>query len=201
MSSMSMATHAAHGREASNDFTAQPLGKIGVWWFLASEIMVFGGLIGSYILSRIAAGGWAAERAHVNTRLAVINTLVLVTSSLTVVEAHAAAEADQRGRARQFLLLTVLLGCTFLGIKGFEYSGELSHGLTPAAGLFWSFYYTMTGLHGVHVLIGVIINFALFLATGGSAWPRLKHRIEYAGLYWHFVDVVWIFLFPLLYLA
>ncbi len=171
MSSIAIARHPhATGPEGASDgFMAQPLGRIGVWWFLASEIMVFGGLIGSYILSRIAAGGWAAERAHVNTRLAVINTLVLVTSSLTVVEAHAAAEAGRRAGARRFLLLTVLLGCTFLGIKGFEYSGELAHGLTPATGLFWSFYYTMTGLHGLHVLIGVLINFGLFLATGGAA--------------------------------
>jgi len=198
---MSAAAMAKRVEVDTREFTAQPLGKVGVWWFLASEIMVFGGLIGSYILSRIAAGGWAAERAHVNTRLAVINTIVLVTSSLTVVEAHAAAEADERGRARQFLLFTVLLGCTFLGIKVYEYAGEFAHGLTPASGLFWSFYYTMTGLHGLHVLAGVIVNFSLFAATGGAAWPRLKHRIEYAGLYWHFVDVVWIFLFPLLYLA
>ena len=185
----------------SQEFTAQPLGKIGVWWFLASEIMVFGGLMGSYILSRIAAGGWVAERAHVNTRIAIINTIVLVTSSFTVVKAHAAAEADNRGRARQFMLLTVLLGCTFLCFKGYEYSREIEHGFTPATSLFWSFYYTMTGLHGLHVLVGIIINFSLFLAAGGGSWPRIKHRFEYAGLYWHFVDVVWIFLFPLLYLA
>src|SRR5512135_202409 len=94
---------------ATRDFTRLPLGKVGMWWFLASEIMVFGGLLGSYILSRIAAGGWVVERAHVNTRLAVINTLVLLTSSLTIVEAHAAAENAQRERTRNFLLLTVLL--------------------------------------------------------------------------------------------
>ena len=185
----------------SQEFTAQPLGKIGVWWFLASEIMVFGDLMGSYILSRIAAGGWVAECAHVNTRIAIINTIVLVTSSFTVVKAHAAAEADNRGRARQFMLLTVLLGCTFLCFKGYEYSREIEHGFTPATSLFWSFYYTMTGLHVLHVLVGIIINFSLFLAAGGGSWPRIKHRFEYAGLYWHFVDVVWIFLFPLLYLA
>jgi heme/copper-type cytochrome/quinol oxidase subunit 3 len=185
----------------ADDFTGQPLGKIGIWWFLASEIMVFGGLIGAYIVSRIAAGGWAAERAQVNTRLAAVNTLVLLTSSLTVVEAHAAAEANARGRARQYLLATVLLGCAFLGIKGYEYAVEIGHGLTPASNLFWSFYYTMTGLHGLHVLAGILVNFTLFVAAGGTAWPRIKHRIEYAGLYWHFVDVVWIFLFPLLYLA
>jgi heme/copper-type cytochrome/quinol oxidase subunit 3 len=198
---MSAAAVAEHPHADSHEFMGQPLGKVGIWWFLASEIMVFGGLLGSYILSRIAAGGWAAERAHVNTKLAVINTLVLVTSSLTVVEAHAAAEADQRDRARRFLLFTVLLGCAFLCIKGYEYSVEIEHGLTPASGLFWSFYYTMTGLHGLHVLVGVLVNFILFLATGGAGWSRIKHRIEYAGLYWHFVDVVWIFLFPLLYLA
>jgi heme/copper-type cytochrome/quinol oxidase subunit 3 len=198
---MSVMSVADRPHVASREFTAQPLGKVGIWWFLASEIMVFGGLIGSYILSRIAAGGWVVERAHVNTRLAVINTLVLVTSSLTVVEAHAAAEAEQRGRARNFLLATVLLGCMFLCIKAYEYSGELTHGFTPGSGLFWSFYYTMTGLHGLHVLAGIIINFALFIAAGGRSWTKVQHRVEYAGLYWHFVDVVWIFLFPLLYLA
>jgi len=198
---MSSIAIAEHPHAESQEFTAQPLGKVGVWWFLASEIMVFGGLIGSYILSRIAAGGWAAERAHVNTRIAIINTIVLVTSSFTIVKAHAAAEADDCRRTRRFMLATVLLGCTFLCIKGFEYSREIEHGFTPATSLFWSFYYTMTGLHGLHVLVGIIINFALFLAVGGAGWPRIKHRIEYAGLYWHFVDVVWIFLFPLLYLA
>jgi len=198
MSAMSV-TEGVHA--TSRDFARQPLGKVGVWWFLASEIMVFGGLMGSYILSRIAAGGWAAERAHVNTRLAVINTLVLLTSSLTIVEAHAAVDADQRSRVRTFLLATVLLGCMFLGIKAFEYSHEIENGLTPASGLFWSFYYTMTGLHGLHVLIGIIINFSLFVAAGGRNFSRIQHRVEYAGLYWHFVDVVWIFLFPLLYLA
>ncbi len=205
MSSMAVAkppeTGALDQTVESGAFMRQPLGRIGVWWFLASEIMVFGGLMGSYILSRISAGGWTAERAHVNTRLGIINTFVLLTSSLSIVQAHAAVEADQRSRARRFLLITVLLGLTFLGIKGVEYSGEIEEGLVPAAGLFWSFYYTMTGLHGLHVFIGILINFALFLATGGASWQRLKHRIEYAGLYWHFVDVVWIFLFPLLYLS
>jgi heme/copper-type cytochrome/quinol oxidase subunit 3 len=186
---------------ASREFSALPLGRVGVWWFLASEIMVFGGLIGSYILCRLAAGGWAAERAHVNTTLAVINTVVLVTSSLSIVEAHAAVEARQTSRVRLFLLITVLLGCTFLGIKAFEYSGEIAHGLMPSSGTFWSFYYTMTGLHGLHVLIGIIINLSLAVATARPAWGRIEHRVEYAGLYWHFVDVVWIFLFPLLYLA
>jgi heme/copper-type cytochrome/quinol oxidase subunit 3 len=197
MTTMTM-TEGVHAE--NREFTHQPLGKVGIWWFLASEIVVFGGLLGSYILARIANGGWAAERAHVNTTLAILNTIVLVTSSFTVVEAHAAAEANHRARARQFLLLTVLLGCTFLGVKAFEYSHEIMNGITPASGLFWSFYYTMTGLHGFHVLVGIVVNFILWLATA-SRWDSLRHRIEYAGLYWHFVDVVWIFLFPLLYLS
>ena len=91
MADQSDASALGHERHAGGEFMAQPLGKVGVWWFLASEIMVFGGLIGSYILCRINAGGWVAERAHVNTRLGVLNTLVLLTSSLTIVEAHAAA--------------------------------------------------------------------------------------------------------------
>jgi heme/copper-type cytochrome/quinol oxidase subunit 3 len=197
MSAMAVAEHSHEDRV----FTHQPLGKVGVWWFLASEIMVFGGLIGTYILSRIGHGGWEVERAHVSATMAVINTAVLVTSSLSVVQAHAAAEANDRRRARMFLLLTVILGSVFLMNKGIEYSREFGHGFTPASGLFWSFYYTMTGLHGLHVLVGVIVNFVLWLALTETAWAAIKHRVEYVGLYWHFVDVVWIFLFPLLYLS
>src|SRR5512135_2835870 len=106
---MSVMSIAERPHVASRDFTRQPLGKVGMWWFLASEIMVFGGLMGSYILSRVAAGGWIAERAHVNTRIAIINTIVLVTSSFTVVKAHAAADADDRAGVRRFMLATVLL--------------------------------------------------------------------------------------------
>ena len=178
-------------------------GKLGVWWFLASEIMVFGGLIGSYALFRVAHGGWAEQASHVNWRLGAVNTLVLVTSSLTMILAHNSVRSDRRQRAARFLLATVLLGLTFLGIKAIEYSREIGEGLTPASGMFWSFYYIMTGLHGLHVLGGIILNATLFLAAvRGTLWSKhLSDRVEFAGLYWHFVDVVWIFLFPLLYLA
>jgi len=183
------------------NLAALPVGRAGMWWFLASEVMVFGGLIASYVLSRAAAGGWAAERAHVDAHLAAINTVILVTSSLTIVQAHVAAETNDQRRTRLFLLLTVLLGLAFLGNKGYEYSIEIGHGYTLQAAGFWGFYYAMTGLHGLHVLAGVIVNLVLFFALGGRGWERIRHRVEYAGLYWHFVDVVWIFLFPLLYLA
>jgi heme/copper-type cytochrome/quinol oxidase subunit 3 len=197
---MTMTATAPLTDESSRDIARLPVGRVGMWWFLASEIMVFGGLMGTYVLSRIAAGGWGLERAHVNTRLAALNTLVLITSSLSAVQAHAAAERDDAGATRRYLLLTVLLGCTFLGIKAYEYWGELAHGFTPATNLFWSFYYTMTGLHGLHVVAGIIANLSLALAVGGR-WPTIRHRVEFVGLYWHFVDVVWIFLFPLLYLS
>ena len=179
-----------------------PAAKVGVWWFLASEIMIFGGLIACYVLYRIAHGGWGAESAHVNWRIGSINTLVLVTSSLTMVLAFAAVGADDRKWVRNFLAFTVLLGVTFLGIKVYEYSTEISAGFLPSTGLFWSFYYTVTGLHGLHVLAGIIVNLVLLVsAARGTLWPRAQHRVEFAGLYWHFVDVVWIFLFPLLYLT
>jgi heme/copper-type cytochrome/quinol oxidase subunit 3 len=193
-----------HGgpQTVTTDVVGVPRGKLGVWWFLASEVMVFGGLIGCYILARFAAGGWEAEAAHVNTRIGAINTLILVTSSLTIVEAFAAVQLGRRQRAAAFLLASGLLGCTFLGIKAYEYATEISHGFLPWTGPFWSFYYTMTGLHGLHVIGGIAVNLGLFvMAAVGRHWDRVGHRVELAGLYWHFVDVVWIFLFPLLYLS
>lgn len=174
-------------------------GKIAIWWLIASELMIFGGAVGSYLLYRMTSPGWSAEAAHLSTPLAAINTFVLLTSSMTMVMAFAAFEKnDQRG-VLNFLLLTILLGLTFLGIKSYEYTTHILEGATPWAGLFWSFYYMMTGLHALHVLAGVIANFVLFLILRGGL--KYGHRVEIAGLYWHFVDIIWIFLFPLLYLT
>ena len=177
--------------------SAIPAGKVGVWWFLASEIMVFGGLIASYLVFRLGSGGWHEAAAHVNVTLGAVNTLILLTSSLTVVQAFAAAEREDAPALRLFLGLTILGGLGFLGIKAIEYTTEIRAGFTPGAGIFWSFYYTMTGLHGLHVLGGIVVNVILFLGSR----IRTPRRVELAGLYWHFVDVVWIFLFPLLYLS
>ena len=174
-------------------------GKVGVWWFLASEIMVFGGLIASYIVFRLGGSGWADASHHLSLPLAAVNTLVLLTSSFTVVQAFAAADRGDLRALRTNLALTIVGGLVFLGIKAIEYMTEIRAGFTPGAGIFWSFYYTMTGLHGLHVLGGIVVN-AVVLATEGRS-ARHPQRIELAGLYWHFVDVVWIFLFPLLYLA
>jgi heme/copper-type cytochrome/quinol oxidase subunit 3 len=188
---MSVATQVHEGAAALR-------GKVAVWWFLASEIMLFGSLIASFVLSRLG-GAAAVDHAHLNVTVAAINTFVLLTSSYTMVEAYAAAARGDRRRLGVFLALTVLAGLGFLGIKAYEYAGEIAHGYTPWAGTFWSFYYTMTGLHALHVLVGVIVNGLLLLAPRlGLARP---YRVEAAGLYWHFVDVVWIFLFPLVYLS
>ena len=176
-------------------------GKMGLWWFLASEIPVFGGLIASYIVVRLGSSGWFEASSHLNFSLALVNTFVLLTSSLTMVLAFAAVEDKNPKRLRLNLLLTLLLGLTFLAIKGFEYAGEIAHGFTPGAGIFWSFYYGMTGLHAVHVLGGIVVNLILLIAALRDTLKPNEHRVELAGLYWHFVDIVWIFLFPLLYLT
>jgi heme/copper-type cytochrome/quinol oxidase subunit 3 len=173
--------------------------KVAVWWFLASEIMVFGGLIASYVVFRLGGTGWAEAAHHLSVTLAAVNTLVLLTSSYTVVRAFVAAEQGDAGAFRTNLVLTILGGLVFLGIKAIEYTIEIRAGFTPGTGIFWSFYYTMTGLHALHVLGGLVVNAVILIGARSSL--RHPHRVELAGLYWHFVDVVWIFLFPLLYLA
>ena len=179
-----------------------PAARLALWLFLASEIMIFGGLISSFVLLRLAHGGWNAEAAHVHWRIGAFNTLVLLTSSLTMALACTGARDGMPRRRRTCLGLTILLGATFLSVKAYEYSLEFSQGLTPSSGLFWAFYYTLTGLHSLHVFGGIVVNAALWVAAGrAQLWSLVQRRIEYAGLYWHFVDVVWIFLFPLVYLS
>ncbi|OGK79450.1 MAG: hypothetical protein A2W08_17290 [Candidatus Rokubacteria bacterium RBG_16_73_20] len=190
---MSAAVH-AHAEAAG----AAARGKVAVWWFLASEVMLFGGLISSFVVARLG-GAAHAEPGQLNVTVAAINTFILLSSSYTMVEAYAAAERGDRRGMRLLLALTVLGGLAFLGVKAYEYTGEIAHGFTPWAGPFWSFYYTLTGLHALHVLVGVVLNATLCAdARLGLGRP---YRVELAGLYWHFVDIVWIFLFPLVYLS
>jgi len=176
-----------------------PTGRLAVWWVIASEIVIFGGLLGSYIMFRLSHDAFAEHAAHTNTWIGAVNTLVLLTSSLFAVLGHKAADSGDGPKAARFLYLTALGGLIFAGIKfGYEWPTEIAHGFTISSNLFWSFYYTAAGIHAAHVVAGVIIM--LIIA------PRAKrnlelHRVELIGLYWHFVDVVWIFLFPLLYIA
>lgn len=185
----------ATGRSA----TGIPTGRLAVWWVVASEIVIFGGLIASYLLNRFLHGSWAEAAAHTNTFIGGINTFWLLTSSFFVVIAHEAAEKKDIVKARKFLWLTILLGGFFMGFKSYEYYSEVVKGYTLFTSNFWGFYYLATGLHGFHVLCGMVIMG--IIAEKDVKHGQNLHRVENIGIYWHFVDIVWIFLFPLLYIA
>jgi cytochrome c oxidase subunit 3 len=177
--------------------------KLGIWLFLASEVMLFGALFSSYILLRVGHSNWPVQSEILNVRLAFINTIILISSSVTMVMAWASLRLDRFTHFKRYLAGTILLALLFLVIKYFEYSGKIHHGLVPATSTFLAIYYTMTGLHAVHIIGGMVVN-AYFWGPGSRMWQtqpeRFTGRIEVSGLYWHFVDLVWIFLFPVLYL-
>ena len=177
--------------------------KLGIWLFLASEVMLFGSLFSSYALLRTGATSWPDQSTVVSVPLATLNTLILISSSVTMVLSWVSIAARRVERYRAYMGLTLLLGAAFLVVKAVEYNDKLSHGLTPATDNFLGLYFTMTGLHALHVIGGMIVN-AYLLGAGLRLWrsdpARFAHRVEIAGIYWHFVDVVWIFLFPVLYL-
>ena len=173
-------------------------GKLAVWWVIASEIVIFGGLLASYIMHRLGHPEWAEYASHTNTWFGGINTFVLLTSSLFAVLAHYAAEHGDGKKAARWLVATSVGGAIFIGIKAVEWTIEISHGYTITANGFWSFYYTAAGIHALHVIAGCIIM--LIIANDARKGKEL-HRVELIGIYWHFVDIVWIFLFPLLYIA
>jgi heme/copper-type cytochrome/quinol oxidase subunit 3 len=182
----------------SRSATGIPSGRLAIWWALASEIVIFGGLIVSYLLFRLHHADWADQASHTSTPAGALNTFVLLTSSLFVVLAHQAVEQGNREKAFKFLWFTIAMGGVFMAVKAYEYTTEISHGYTITKSVFWSFYYTATGLHGVHVLAGMVIM--AIISIGVKKGKNLQ-RVEYIGIYWHFVDIVWIFLFPLLYIA
>ena len=173
-------------------------GKLAVWWLLASEVVIFGGLLASYVMHRIAHDAFAVQAAHTNTWIGAFNTLVLLTSSLSAVLAHQAAERGDGPKAARLIWATCVGAITFLVVKAFEWTEEINHGFTITASTFWSFYYTAAGIHASHVIAGAIIM--AFVAKDAAKNKNL-HRVELIGIYWHFVDIVWIFLFPLLYIA
>jgi heme/copper-type cytochrome/quinol oxidase subunit 3 len=185
-------------RHYEHEATEVPTGRLGIWWFLASEVVIFGGLISCYILFRWRHPEWSVEAAHTINLAGAFNTLVLLTSSLTMVLAHAAVERRDLPAAARNHGFTLLGGGIFMAVKAYEYSHEILAGFVPAKSLFWSFYYTMTGLHALHVLGGMV---AIAIILAAIRRGREPQRVEYVGIYWHFVDIVWIFLFPLLYLA
>jgi cytochrome c oxidase subunit 3 len=189
-------------------------GSLGMWAFLVTEIMFFGGVFACYAIYRTMyplAFGEASK--HLNLVLGATNTAVLICSSLTMVLAVQSAQQGKRKQLMMFLVLTILLGSAFLGIKSFEYAHKFHEHLfpgstftfegphAPQAQIFFSFYFVMTGLHALHMIIGIGVLFVLLMqAKRGKFTSEYYSPIDVAGLYWHFVDVVWIFLFPLLYL-
>ena len=177
--------------------------KLGIWCFLASEVMLFGGLFSAYIMLRTGTTDWPHGSSLLNVPLATLNTLVLITSSVTMVMSWASLAMKDLKKYRMYMALTILLGLAFLVIKGFEYAHKFEHHHFPSTNTFYAIYFTLTGLHGLHVLGGILVNL-YFLGPGSALWKtnpdQLTGRVECAGLYWHFVDLVWIFLFPVLYL-
>jgi heme/copper-type cytochrome/quinol oxidase subunit 3 len=177
--------------------------KLGIWLFLASEVMLFGALFSSYVLLRTGAEAWPQGREFLNIPLATLNTVVLIASSVTMVLSWAALKLNDFKKYRFWMGLTFLAGVGFLIIKSIEYGTKFSHHLYPSNNTFLAIYFTLTGLHGLHVIGGMVVN-GYFWGPGAKMWKtdpeRFTNRIEVAGLYWHFVDLVWIFLFPTLYL-
>ena len=176
-------------------------GKLGIWLFLASEVMLFGALFSTYIILRTGAPEW--PHGELNVVLGAVNTVILITSSVTMVMAWATLKLKDWAKHRLYLIATFLLAGVFLVNKYFEYKDHFDKGETPAHSTFTAIYFTLTGLHGIHILGGMIVML-YFLGPGTKLWKnnpdQFTNRIEYTGLYWHFVDLVWIFLFPILYL-
>ena len=194
-------------------------GTFGMWVFLAQEIMFFGGIFGAYIVYRVLFhDAFEIGSNLLNVRFGAINTIVLIASSLTMAMAIHSAQAGKKGKTQvMYLLLTVLLGVIFLTLKfSFEWRTDYHEHLIPGFGfvirnawggagihvpLFFCFYFFMTGLHALHMIIGIgMFTWLLYAAWRGRFTPEYNTPVEMGGLYWHFVDIVWIYLFPLLYL-
>jgi cytochrome c oxidase subunit 3 len=197
--------------------------SLGMWWFLATEVMFFGGLFCAYLIYRLMYfPEFGAASKTLDVRLGATNTAVLICSSLTVVLAVWAAQTGRRMMLVGNLALTLVLGLVFLGIKGIEYKQKFDENHVPGASfhfdemipghpdqhanpqhaqIFFALYFVMTGLHALHMIVGVgIFLWLLTAARKGRFTPQYNTPVEIGGLYWHFVDIIWIYLFPLLYL-
>ena len=193
------ATHAAPAAEEGLGVYTQ---KLGMWVFLCSEIMFFTALIGSYIILRWGSSpSWPVPADTLNIPVTATNTFILICSSVTMVKAYAAAVKDDQAGLKRWLVLTVIGGAMFVGVQAFEYTHLIEKGFLPSTSLFGSTFYTMTGFHGFHVTCGVIsMAYVTIQAFRGKYAGGKYQGIETIGLYWHFVDLVWIILFTIVYL-
>ncbi len=188
---------------------------LGMWLFLVQEVMFFGGLFVTYVVYRSLYGdAFAAASRELNVTIGALNTTVLLFSSFTMVVAVIGAKEGNRKKIVLGLLLTILFGAIFLGVKYFEYSAKWEHHLVPGpyfewhgvgdgrpAEIFYCLYFAMTGMHALHMVVGIGIMFFMLRPAWRGKWTPQNHNfVEGFGLYWHFVDIVWIFLFPFLYL-
>jgi cytochrome c oxidase subunit 3 len=188
--------------------------RLGMWLFLATEILLFGGLFVAYGVYRfLYPETFRLASKLIETRWGAVNTVVLISSSLTVALAHHEVEHGHMRKAARLLLVSVLAGVIFLGVKSIEYSHHFHEGhlpgryysyaelQAPGDSMFWTLYFLMTGLHGLHVIIGMaVLGWLAVLCLRGRFTPGYATPVELGGLYWHLVDLIWIFLFPLFYL-
>jgi cytochrome c oxidase subunit III len=187
-------------------------GRVGMWLFIATEILLFGGLFLLYSMYRLKnPAAFHVGSLELNRFFGTLNTIILITSSLTVALAVLALQQNKVQKSRLFLALTLALACGFLIVKAFEWSEKFRHGLYPNAVvlqsrahgeiLYFGLYYMMTGLHALHVIAGIgVLSVVLTWVKQGRVSAERSILLENAGLYWHLVDIVWIFLFPLFYL-
>lgn len=202
--------HAAVAHQFDSAEQQQEASTLGMWAFIAQEILFFGGLFVTYIVYRYKfAEAFVEGSHHLDITLGTFNTAVLIGSSLTMALAVHAAQTSRRNRLVFFLIATLVLGSVFLGVKAIEYAHKFHEHHVPGLGfdgppqveLFFSLYFAMTGLHALHMIIGAgILLVILYQSWRGMYDSSYYTPVEMFGLYWHFVDIIWIFLFPLLYL-
>ena len=223
MSTVTPAEHPEHGTDhgpyqqhhfatSEQQFDAS---KLGMWLFLVTEVLLFGGLfVGFAMMQSKFPDAFMAAHHHLSWKLGALNTVVLLISSFTMVMAVLSAQTNQRKKLIVYLILTLICAGIFLGVKYVEYSEKFEHGLLPGkfysahdtSGppgqyMFFSFYFMMTGLHGFHILGGmVVMAWVLRRAIRGDFTSDYYTPVDLVGLYWHLVDLIWIYLFPLLYL-
>lgn len=198
---MAEVEHIHHGHHMT-PAQEHEVSKLGMWLFLATELLLFGGLFAAYAIFRAQYTEMFHEQhGELNTTLGAINTVVLITSSLTMA---LGVSAIQRGKPKLlafFLLLTIIGGLAFGVNKYFEYGAKFEHHIGPGTSIFFALYFAMTGLHMLHVFVGIVLLATLLALTLKGRFSAKYHTpIELGGLYWHLVDLIWIYLFPLLYL-
>jgi cytochrome c oxidase subunit 3 len=219
---MSHADHAEHPSFLHHHFYSpeqqHAASKLGMWFFLGQEILFFSGLFMAYFAFRFFyPDTFLMAHEHLSIPLGSFNTWVLITSSLTMALGVRAAQVGDQAKLKLNLLLTIMFACVFLVVKYFEYSAKIKAGLVPAhffgmqfsaAGMpdnshiFFALYFVMTGLHGLHVIVGIGLLVWIYIESRrGKYGAEYYSPVENVGLYWHLVDLIWIFLFPLLYLV